>query len=161
VADGFLTFNLPDTEMELYLNYMPETYDNVRIDLKVKNQNQNPANVFVVCRYQEDAGWYEFRIGSDGFYKIMYRSWNADKKGASSAKIYDGATLEVLTGKNTNEYTVICKDRTLSLTVNGVEVRSVVDNRFVLSDGSVAIGAGSPKLVPVELSIDSLKISQP
>ena len=161
VADGFLTFNLPDTEMELYLNYMPETYDNVRIDLKVKNQNQNPANVFVVCRYQEDAGWYEFRIGSDGFYKIMYRSWNADKKGASSAKIYDGATLEVLTGKNTNEYTVICKDRTLSLTVNGVEVRSVVDNRFVLSDGSVAIGAGSPKLVPVELSIDSLKISEP
>jgi serine/threonine protein kinase len=161
VKDGFLTFNLPATEMELYVNHTPETYDNVRIDLKVVNQNQNQASVFVVCRYQEDKGWYEFRIESDSFYRILYRSWNADKKGASSAKIYDGATPTIKTGKNTNEYTVICKDRTLALTVNGVEVRSVVDNNFVLSSGTVAIGAGSFKRSPIEISIDSLKVSQP
>ncbi|MFN8410875.1 MAG: protein kinase [Anaerolineales bacterium] len=160
-ADGALTFNLPGAEMEVYTNYTPQTYDNVRIDIKVKNQNQNPANVFVICRYQEDAGWYEFRIGSDGFYKILYRSWNIDKKGASSAKIYDGATPEILTGKNTNEYSIICKDRTLALTVNGVEVRSVVDNNFVLDGGTIAIGVGSQKRTPVELSIESVKISEP
>ncbi len=160
-SDGFLLFELPGKDQEFYANYSPHTYENVRITVKVDNQNQNVSNVGIICRYNEDKGWYEFNIASNGYYKILYRSWNDEKRGAAGAAIFDGATPEILTGKNVNEYVATCNGRTLSLSVNGVEVRSKIDNQFLLSEGSVGVGVGSLTKGPVEVGIDSISISQP
>lgn len=160
-SKGSLLFNLPNKPQELYAYYSPQTYGNVKIDLSAENKNQNVANVYIVCRYNESEGWYEFNIGSDGFFKILYRSWNQDKKGASFVILSDGATNRTLSGKNTNEYSVICKDRTLSLTINGRLVRSIEDNRFVLGDGNIAVGVGSLQKGPVEIQLNPITISQP
>jgi len=160
-ANNALEFNLAGDNDETYLYYSAHTYDNVRIDMSAENLSQNVANVFIVCRYDENQGWYEFNIGSDGFYEILYRSWNKNKNGASFAVLFNGATNKILTGKNTNQYSATCADRTLALTVNGVEVRKIVDNRFALTSGNVAIGAGSLKQGPVNLKIDPVTVGQP
>ncbi len=161
-SNGSLLFDLPGSDQEeLYEYYSPQTYGNVQIAFSTENTNQNVANVYIVCRYNEGAGWYEFNIASNGFYQILYTSWNNGQKGASSAVIADGATNKILTGKNVNQYSASCNDRTLSLTVNGVQVRSVIDNRYVLGDGNIAVGVGSLKGGPVQVKIDPITISQP
>lgn len=160
-GDGGLLFDLSGSNDEAYVYYSPRSYDNVRIDLSVENASTSVANVYVVCRYDENKGWYQFNLESDGFYKIQYVSWNKNKNGSSSAIVADGATTKILTGKNVNQYSVSCNDRTLSLTVNGNKIREVVDNRFILSGGNIAVGVGSLKRGPVSVKIDPITIGQP
>jgi len=161
VENGFLNFEIKSKGLYYYLYYTPKTYSNVRIAVRAENRGSANNTVIIVCRYNEDKGWYEFNINSGGLYKILYTSWNTDKQNTSSKIIINGGSTLIHTGREVNEYTATCNDRTLSLSINGSEVRSEVDNNFVLGDGYAGIGVASEKFVPVEVGIDSVSISQP
>jgi len=160
VKDGFLFFDLQSQNIVAYSYYTPKTYDNVRMDVRVDNRG-SLSDAIVICRYNEAEGWYEFNITSSGLYQILYGKWNNDKRGASYARIANGASAQVKTGKNINDYSVTCNNRNLSLSVNGVEVRAVVDNQFVLRKGYVGVGSASPKFSDVRVGIDSVVVRKP
>ena len=64
-------------------------------------------------------------------------------------------------GKDTNTYAITCEDRTLTLYINDHNTRQLDDNNFVLRDGQVGISVSSFDLLPAEVEIDSIEISEP
>jgi len=156
-----LIFALNGRGMLAYSLYTPKTYDNVRVDVKATNHATPNSNVILVCRYDETNGWYEFNIANNGLYSIRYGKWDKGKVSASYAKIADGATTKILTGTAVNEYGAVCKDHTLSLFINGSEIRSVDDTVYFLTTGSIGVGAQSNNQSPVEIWFDSLSVSKP
>ncbi len=161
VEGGYLTFDLPAEGLWVYTLYDPYTYEDVRIDVRAENRGDNKNNISLICRYDEKDGWYEFNIENTGLYNILYGKWNDDMRGASYAKIADGGSNAIRSGKDVNEYTAICKGRTLILYINGKQVRSVDDNQRVLRSGQIGIGVSSFDRFPVIVDYDWVKVSQP
>ena len=143
-----------------YLLYDPYIYDDVRIDLSATNRGNNDNNVSVLCRYDENKGWYEFNIHSDGLYDILYGRWKAGQSGASYQLLYNGGSNAVRTGMVENEYTVICSGNTLALYINGTKVRSV-SSEFGLQTGQIGVGVSSFDRYPVAVDFDWVSISEP
>ena len=161
IENGFLNIEIKGKGLHYYTYYTPKTYGNVRIDVRAENRGEFNSIVTILCRYNKDNGWYEFNINNGGLYQILYTKWNSDKQNTNSTIIANGGSTLVHAGKEVNEYSATCSDRTLSLSINGSEVRKEVDNKFVLDDGYAGIGVASEKTVPVEIRIDSVSVSQP
>ncbi|MCF6278311.1 MAG: DUF1080 domain-containing protein [Anaerolineales bacterium] len=159
--NGRLIFDLQGEYIYSYVTYDPEIYDDVRIDVEVNNRGFNNNNVSLICRYDENEGWYEFNIANNGLYEILYGSWDSNGKTASYTRITNGGSNKIKAGKETNQYSVICKGRRLSLYINGVETNSIEDNRFVLREGKVAISVSSFNVYPINVEYEWVKISAP
>lgn len=157
--DSFLTFDLNDKDLWVYVTYDPYEYEDVRIDTSVANRGVNNNNVSLICRYT-DSGWYEFNVANNGLYWIFAALVDSDNK-VHYGSIYNGGSDKIKSGKETNEYTAICKDRTLSLYINGKEVRTVTDSKYVLRSGQVGISVSSFDTLPVVADVDWVKISEP
>ena len=156
---GFLVFDVDTKYLFTYLFYEPFDYDNVVVEARVENRGTNNNNISLICRYS-DEGWYEFNIANNGLYDILYGSKN-DAGEIVYAPIADGGSNKIKSGKDVNEYKIICKERTLSLFINGTETRVLKENNVVLRDGKVGIGVSSFKDLPVKVDVDWVKISQP
>lgn len=154
--DGLLKFDLTATDIYYYLIYDPYTYGDVRIDAEVINQGVNDNLVSLVCRYDEELGWYEFNIRSDGLWFIEYYD-NVIAKGYST--IADGGSTNIKMGRDSNTYTAVCQGRTLSLYINGVLTKSVEHKD--LSRGRVGIAISSFDTVPVIMNVPWMEISAP
>jgi hypothetical protein len=159
--DGFLIFELTDW-LNVYTMYEPYTYDNVRIDVRVDNRGVNSNNVNLICRFS-DEGWYEISIANNGLYKF----WVFDGAKNAYAKIADGGSTKIKSGKEINDYALVCLDRSLILYINGIETRNYTDNQYVFRRGQVGVGASAgvesqtENDRPVKLEFDYVEISQP
>ncbi len=131
------------------------------MDMTAENRGDNNNNVSLICRYNEDEGWYEFNVANSGLYQILFGKWDADKRHASYSKIADGGSNKIHVGKEINDYTAICQGRTLTLLINGTQVRSVDDNQNALRSGNVGVGVSSFNRFPVIVEVDTYKVSQP
>jgi hypothetical protein len=158
--NGMLVFNITGRQLWAYLTYDAQTYDNVRIDARVENRGDNQNNISILCRYDKDRGWYEFNVGNDGLYSILYGKSTPEKK-LSYTTIHEGGSNKIKQGLAVNDYSVICKDSTLSLYINGVETRTVQETHFGLREGKIAISASSFQRFPVIIAFDQVKLSQP
>jgi hypothetical protein len=152
---------LEGTNIYVYTYYSPKTYSDVRIDMTAENRGDNSNNVSMICRYDENEGWYEFNVANSGLYQILYGSWDADKRHASYSKIADGGSNKIHTGKDVNTYTAICQGRTLTLMINGSQVRTLDDNQNALRSGYVGLGVSSFQRFPVIVEVATFKASQP
>ncbi len=161
IKDGRLVFDLEATSLYVYTYYSPKTYSDVRMDMTAENRGDNNNNVSLICRYNEDEGWYEFNVANSGLYQILFGKWDADKRHASYSKIADGGSNKIHVGKEINDYTAICQGRTLTLLINGTQVRSVDDNQNALRSGNVGVGVSSFNRFPVIVEVDTYKVSQP
>ncbi|HMU93669.1 MAG TPA: toll/interleukin-1 receptor domain-containing protein [Anaerolineales bacterium] len=161
VEKSYMKFELSGKNQHYYTYYTLRTYNNVRVDIRSENRGEYNSVATVICRYHIDKDWYEFNFDSGGLYQILYVKWNDDKTKTISTLIANGGSSLINAGKNVNDYSVICNDRTLSLWINGNEISTVIDNRFVLEEGYVGIGVSSGTLIPIENRIDTLTISQP
>jgi hypothetical protein len=161
VDGGYYIFELLERQVWGYALYTPETYADVRLDVVADNRGANDNNVSLVCRYSEDEGWYEASIANNGKYWIYYGKWDDNGTTASYAIAADGGSTAIRTGKDVNTYTLICKGRTISLMINGKEIRTVDDNLWVLRDGQVGVGVSSFTQLPIKVEFDSVEISEP
>jgi hypothetical protein len=160
-SDGSLVFDLQGKNLWVYVLYEPYTYSDVRIDARVDNRGSNNNNISLICRYDENEGWYEFNVANSGLYQILYGKWNNDKNKASYATVADGGSNSIHQGKDVNEYTAICKDRTLSLFINGTETKTVQDNQWALREGFAGISASSFNDLPVKVEYEWVRLSEP
>lgn len=158
---GYYVFDLPEMQVWTYSIYTPEVYSDVRIDLVAENRGFNNNNVTMVCRYDKEDGWYEASIANNGLFWIYYGKWDRGGTTASYALILNGGSNDIKTGKQINTYTFICKGRTLTLGINGIEADSVEDNKHILRDGNVGIGVSSFNVIPIRVDFDSVQISEP
>ncbi len=154
-----LAFDLEGNDMYVYVTYDPYTYTNVRLDMTADNRGKNNNNVSLVCRYSNE-GWYEFNIANNGLYNI----YAYDAKGIIHQgynKIYNGASLAIKEGRDTNQYSVSCVDYQLSLAINGVAVKTVKDTKFKFQEGKVGFSVSSFNVTPILVDITSFQISKP
>lgn len=161
VDNGRYVFEMLSRDVWGYAIYDLETYADVRLDVIAENRGDNDNNVTLVCRYDQEEGWYEFSIANNGRYAIYYGKWDRSGKTASYVVIADGASTAVRAGKEVNTYTFICKGRTLTALINDKEVRVVDDNQFVLRDGNIGIGVAAFRRLPILVEFDSVQVSEP
>jgi hypothetical protein len=160
VSNGYYVFELLERQVWGYALYTLETYMDVRLDVVADNRGVNDNNVSLVCRYS-DEGWYEASIANNGKYWIYYGKWDDNGKTASYAIAANGGSNAIRTGKDVNTYTLICKGRTLTLLINGKQVRELDENQWVLRDGQIGVGVSSSNQLPVRVEFDSVEISEP
>ena len=153
---GVLKFDLEGTNIWVYFMYDPYTYTDVRIDATAENRGKNNNNVSLICRYN-DEGWYEFNIANNGLYWILAYI-QADKKYYT---LYNGGSTAIKQGKDVNDYTASCVGNTLTLSINGSQVRTVADNIYKLRKGQIGVGVSSFEVTPIIVEWDSIAVSQP
>jgi hypothetical protein len=156
-AGGFL-FDLQRTFLWAYATYDPFDYEDVRVDARVENQGANNNNVSLICRYSPESGWYEFNIANNGLFWIYHAKPRED--GFVSYKILgEGGSNKIKAGMDFNEYAIICQGNTMTLFINGTETKVIQDS--ALSSGKVGVSISSFITLPVKVSFDWVKISEP
>ena len=157
---GRLKFDLTDASSDTYayLMYNEYYYEDVFIHAIAENRGKNSNSVSLICRYDEEKGWYEVNIGSDGLYNI-YRFDGSLATGDGYKMLTSGGSNNIHQGKDFNEYTLSCKGNTITLWINGVQTNSVKDNSF--KEGLIGIGVSSYGVVPINVEFEFVEIGQP
>jgi hypothetical protein len=154
---GSLILDLTGKQIYLYLTYDPYNYDNVRFDIRFENRGRNTNNVSLICQYSKDIGWYEFNIGNDGVWNILFY----DIKLNRYRFLTNGGSMNIHPGQGTNEYAIVCKRNDLTLNINEVETSHFKDTIFSLQEGKVGFSVSSFDVLPIIIAVDWIKISQP
>ena len=154
-SNSRMRIELPEEDLYYYYTYLGQSYENVRLDLRADNRGVNTNNVSLFCRLSDD-GWYEWSVGSGG-------DWYLYAVSDGYNLLANGGTTFLKQGKEVNEYSMICKDKLISMFVNGEEIKQspVTDNNYGLRDGSVGFNISSLSVVPVIVEVDWFKISEP
>ena len=159
-ANSQLTFELYSTNTWLYAIYGPFEYDRVHIETRVQSSESDVDAMGLVCNYNEQAGWYEFNISSDGSYNIFYGEWLAEGVARYTSILYDLSGL-INTGEAVNEIGLDCYDNIVQLYLNGKLFRKLDLEYIGLTGGKVGLSMASFEEAPVILSFDWMKVSEP
>jgi len=157
-ADGFFKFDINKTWQWVYSTYDPFEYEDVRLDARVENQGTNNNNISLICRYSPD-GWYEFNIANNGLYWIFYAKVRAEDGFVNYDLVSEGGSNKIKQGFEVNEYSIICKDDTLTLYINDNLTKETKNDK--LASGKVGISVSSFADLPAKVNFDWIKISQP
>ena len=157
---GNLVWNFDSEYVYYYLFYNAFTYEDVKVEARADNRGKNNNNISLICRYDEEVGWYEFNIANNGLYNILYAEvldngkirWNRIANGGSNA---------INQGKEINEYSITCQGDELRLDINGDEVISIKDKKYGLRSGQAGISVSSFDVLPILIEMDWLRISEP
>jgi hypothetical protein len=160
ITDGFLVFDLQSVGQWVYTTYDPETYDDVKVEVSADNRGTNDNNVSLICRYDPAEGWYEFNIANSGLYNIYYAVVRQDKT-VIYTRLADGGFTKIKSGKDVNDYAITCQGRTLTLYINGYDVKAYDDNNYVLKKGKIGVSVSSFTSLPAKVQFDWIKVSQP
>ena len=152
---GYLQFNITDTFIGAFAVYDPYKYSDVRVDAHVENYGRVSNDFALMCRYSEK-GWYEFNIKNDGYYYLNYIEIRADGRSYVDT-IYLGATT--LVNRDANDYGLVCQGDKFYMYVNGEKIQETSDGNLL--EGKVGVEGFSLRVVPVDLHVDWVEISQP
>jgi len=144
----------------LYALYGPQDYANIRIDVQFENRALTPSSAGLLCRYSEEAGWFEYNVSADGTYNVLYGRW-LNVGIAEYLPITDGTSREIQPSGAAQKIGLTCSDSTLWLYVNGTLIRQVDVSRYELTEGKVGLAASSFENIPIVIGFDSVTISEP
>jgi hypothetical protein len=153
-ADGEYYIEILESDFLVFAS-SGENWADVVIDVdtrQVSGPNNNQYGVF--CRYQDSDNFYEFDISGDGYYAISLRQGGEYKV----LKTWT-STNAIKQGEARNHLTVICEGNRLTLQINGQFVAQVSDDS--LSEGKIALVAGSFEEPNVLIAFDNLRVSKP
>lgn len=159
IQDGFLNFEFTVKRAYAYAYYNRFTYKDVRVDTKVSNLGGNDNFLTAICRYAPEAGWYEADVSSGGLYWIYAAKINNNH--VDYYKLADGGINSLKQGKDDNILSFVCKEKSLSISVNGKMIKEVIDNQSYFSEGYSGVSASSANHLPVNVKFDWVEISQP
>jgi hypothetical protein len=157
--DSALTFEIYSPNAWTYAIYGAQEYDTVHIETSVKSTGNDNNYVGLICSYDEQEGWFEFNISSDGTYSLLYGQWLADGI-ANYMPIADGPSEYINVGNTANELGLECLNGVLQLFINGQLFRKIDVSRFELSGGKVGLAVASFDKLPVILAFDWVKVGQ-
>lgn len=157
---GSLVFDVGQKKLNALAFFQAGAYKNVWIDLRVVNRSETSHAVDMICRYDEDDGWYQFEVFETGLFNLYYVKWDSDQN-PQMKLLTKGGSSTMRTGKAANDLTMICKDRLISLYVNGVLAVSHEENQYALHAGQVGIGITTFDEAPVIVALDWFKLETP
>jgi hypothetical protein len=157
---GSLVWDFNSEYVYYYLFYNAYEYEDVKVEARADNRGKNNNSVSLICRYDEEVGWYEFNIANNGLYDILYAEvldngkirWNRIANGGSNA---------INQGKDVNEYSATCQGDELTLHINGDEVISIADRKYALRSGQVGVSVSSFNVLPILIEMEWYRISEP
>ena len=158
--DSLMIFNLDAISTYAYYIYEAFEYRDVRIDLRAENRGKNNNNISLVCRATDAEGWYEFSTEGGGLWYLYAVVPGSDGKLRYNT-IDSGGVKALRQGKETNEFTMICKGNEITLGVNGVEIKKVRENKYSLRDGFVGFNISSLNVTPIVVEVDWFQVSEP
>ncbi len=134
-------------------------YSSVQMEAVTTNNGNNANGVSLVCNY-DGTNWYEFTVSNAGLYSI-----NAYDPTATALQGYvqlaAGGSAAIKSGQATNVYRAVCNGSELTLYINDTLVKTLVDTKYNLTGGKIGIGVSSPQTLPVDVSFESLTVSEP
>ncbi len=155
-----LTFELYDANTWLYAIYNAYQYEAVHLETRVE-ASQSPVNAMgLICHYNEQSGWYEFNLSSEGHYTLLYGQWLAQGI-AHYTLIRSEVSERIQRGNAINELGLDCANNNVQLYINGKLIRKIDVSRFGLAGGKVGIAVASFDDLPIILSFDWFKVSEP
>ena len=159
---GSLVIHLKPDEDKIprfYLVNGESEYSNVQMELVTTNNGNNANGVSLVCNY-DGTHWYEFTISNGGSYSISAYDPTATAL-QGYIQLAEGGSGAIKTGQVTNVYRAICNGNELSLYINNTLVKKIVDTVYNLTSGKIGLGVSSPQTLPVDVSFESLMVSEP
>jgi len=155
-----LTFELYSPITWMYSIYGAFEYESVYIETRVESLGSEVNSMGLICHYNEQDGWYEFNISNDGSYSVLHGWWLAEGV-ASYAPILNDTSTQIVQGNSTNEIGLGCLNNTVQLYINGKLIRNLNVEHIGLTGGKVGLSLGSFEEVPVILSFDWIRVSEP
>jgi len=156
--NGFLVFNLTQSNTWTDTIYNAQDYRDVRVDTQVEVRAGNDGVVGVVCRYSQANGWYEFNIYADQTYMIMFGQWLSPGI-ARYTPLHRSGSEKIKTGAN--QIGLLCQGDTLIPYINNVRMQVYENNKVGLKDGNIGLTASSFSDVPFVAAFDWVKVSEP
>jgi len=122
------------------------SYSNVIVQGEVENYGQLDNAFSLMCRATE-AGWYELRISSQGYYELLrYDQYLADEGKNAYTNFVEsriGSTL-IKSGEDVNVFALSCEDDQLKVFINGEQVysdkRPLTIEDTTYSEGTIGFG---------------------
>ncbi|NMC45927.1 MAG: hypothetical protein GYA52_03760 [Chloroflexi bacterium] len=123
------------------------SYSDVIVQAEVENYGQLDNAFSLMCR-ASDAGWYELRISSQGYYELLrYDQYLADEGKNAYTNFVEsriGSTL-INSGLDKNVFALSCQDNQLKVFINGEQVyydkRPLTVEDDTYSSGTIGFGA--------------------
>ena len=148
-----------DKVARFYLVNNAFDYSNVQVELVTTNNGNNANGFNLICGYSEN-GFYEFTVSM----LVCIRSMSMTPTVTTDQgyiQLASGGSAAIKPGKTTNIYTAMCNGNELTLSANGTLVKTITDTKYNFASGKIGIGVSSPQALPVDVSIDSVKVSEP
>jgi hypothetical protein len=139
LEDGTIEFSIERNYLYYYMIYRPQVYEDVKISVEVENLGFPASQAALVCRYDEELGWYELIVSNTGRWRLYY----FDKPLVKWNFLSDGGAEKFHYGKDTNKYTLECKGKELSVYINDVFSQTVTNKN--LKKGKVGFSIQAPK----------------
>lgn len=158
--DSKLTFEIYNPVTWMYAIYGAFEYERVYLETRVESLGNEVNSMGLICNYDEQEGWYEFNISNDGGYHVLQGQWLAEGI-ASYMPILEDTSTRIVMGNSVNEIGLGCYEDTVQLHINGELIRSLNVAHIGLTGGKVGLSLGSFEEVPVILSFDWVKVSEP
>jgi hypothetical protein len=157
---GNLVWNFDSEYVYYYLFYNAFTYEDVKVEARANNRGKNNNTVSLICRYDENVGWYEFNVANNGLYEILYAEV-LDSGKIRYNRVANGGSNAINQGKDVNEYSATCQGEELRLNINGDKVISIKEKKYGLGSGQVGISVSSFNVLPVLIEMDWIRIGEP
>jgi len=154
LEDGTIQFNIKDYWLYYYLIYQPQEYDDVKVSVEVENLGYSASIASLICRYDEDRGWYQVMIDASGRWVLYYY----DGMNKKFNRLTNGGAEVFNYGKDTNRYTFVCQGKELSFYIN--DVLSQTYEHKDLKKGKVGFSIQSPDTYTV-MNVPWFEISEP
>lgn len=162
LADGTLLVQLSPFEDKIPWIYLVNdafTYSDVQVEVVATNNGNNANGVSLVCQYSEN-GWYEFSVSNAGLYSIYAYDATAPEQERYD-ELINGGSPAIKFGHVTNTYTAVCKGNELTLLANDIPIKTITDTAYNFTEGMVGIAVSSSQLLPVDVQIESVTVSEP
>lgn len=123
------------------------SYSDVIVQAEVENYGQLDNAFSLMCRATE-AGWYELRISSQGYYELLrYDQYLADEGKNAYTNFVEsriGSTL-IKSGEEVNVFALSCEGNQLKVFINGEQVyfdkRPLTIEDTTYAEGTIGFGA--------------------
>ncbi len=156
--DGTLVYQLYQANTWVYALFGANEYQAVRLQTRFENQASELNYVGLLCSYDEQAGWFEFNLSSDGSYNLLFGQWIAPDM-ARYIPILNDTSEYIFTGRETNEMSLECFENTVQLYINDKLIRKMDVARFERIGGKIGLAVASFEDLPVIAAFDWVRVS--
>lgn len=153
--NGRIKFNMEEYNLGYYYVYEPQTYDDVKVSMEIENLGYNASTAALMCRYDEDMGWYHLTVDFQGLWALWYYDALIGK---NFNFITNGGASEFDYGKGRNTFTLVCQGDEISVYVNDVLAQTVRDEN--LKSGKVGFGGQTGGTYTI-INVPWFEVSQP